>query len=224
MSNIKDHAHSDQHVMLCHFLYKKSLLSIANPGEPSSSNIRTMLQTLSEDKKDRLRMKFEIAYFVVSSNLAISKYAAICKLETHRGVDINISYVNENAGMTFCKYIAEARSIDLHKTLRDANLFSILMNESTNVGKIDDELFLAQWCDISQKMRTFTLEWIILQLLDLKGVFQCLQSAVQTIGINALNVENCKMLVDLWYCLKTTSQTNDYLCLYRAQTRTRIES
>ena len=30
-----------------------------------------------------------------------------------------------------------------------------------------------------------------------KGMFECLQSAVQQIGISALNVENCKMLVGI---------------------------
>ena len=61
-SNIRDHAHSDQHVYAMSLLYKESLPSIANPGEPSNSNVCTMLQTLSEDNKDRLRKKFEIAY------------------------------------------------------------------------------------------------------------------------------------------------------------------
>ena len=122
-SNIRDHAHSDQHVYAMSLLYKESSPSIANPGEPSNSNVCTMLQTLSEDNKDRLRKKFEIAYFVANSKLAFSKYAAICKLETRHGVDIGTSYVNENAGKTFCKYIAEARSIDLHKTVTDAKFF-----------------------------------------------------------------------------------------------------
>ena len=194
-SNIRDHAHSDQHVYAMSLLYKESSPSIANPGEPSNSNVCTMLQTLSEDNKDRLRKKFEIAYFFANSKLAFSKYAAICKLETRHGVDIGTSYVNENAGKTFCKYIAEARSIDLHKTVTDAKFFSIRMDGSTDVGKIDDELFLVQWCDINatdekihSRMDYFTVA---------KGLFQCLQSALQTIGINALNVENCKMLVGI---------------------------
>ena len=63
------------------------------------------------------------------------------------------------------------------------------------MSKIDDELFLVQWCDINEtdekihsRMDYFTVA---------KGLFQCLQSALQTIGINALNVENCKMLVGI---------------------------
>ena len=77
--------------------------SVTNAGEPSCSTICTMLQRLSEESKDKLRKKFDIAYFV----------AAICKLEARHGVDIGASYVNENAGKNFCKFIAKARMADL---------------------------------------------------------------------------------------------------------------
>ena len=110
-------------------------------------------------------------------------------------MDIGTSYVNENAGKTFCKYIAEARSIDLHKTVTDAKFFSILMDGSTDVGKIDDELFLVQWCDINatdekihSRMDYFTVARP--ENSDVKGLFQCLQSALQTIGINALRLRD----------------------------------
>ena len=171
-------------------LYKESSPSIANPGQPSNSNVCTMLQTLSEDNKDRLRKKFEIAHFVANSKLTFSKYAANCKLETRHGVDIGISYVNKNPGKIFCKYIAEARSIDLHKTVTDAKFFSILMDGSTDMGKIDDELFLVQWCDINAtdeknhcRMDYFTVARP--ESSDAKGLFQYLQSALQTICIHA---------------------------------------
>jgi len=36
------------------------------------------------------------------------------------------------------KYIAEARIVDLHKTVTNANFFSIVMDESIEVEKIDD--------------------------------------------------------------------------------------
>ena len=36
------------------------------------------------------------------------------------------------------------------KTVTNAKFFSILMDGSTDVGKIDDELFLVQWCDIDE--------------------------------------------------------------------------
>ena len=71
-SNIRVHARSDQHQYAMSLHYKESSLSVANVGEPSSSNICTMLQTLSEDNKDRLRKKFDIAYFVPTVSLHLA--------------------------------------------------------------------------------------------------------------------------------------------------------
>ena len=201
-SNIRDHTRSDQHLYAMSLHYKESSGSVANAGEPSSSNICTMLQRLSEDNKDRLRKQFDIAYFVANNKLAFNKYTAICKLEVRHGVDIGISYVNENAGKIFCKFIVEARTGDLRKTVTNAKFFSILMDGSTDVNKIDDELFLVQWCDIDgidekihSRMDFFTVSRP--ESGDAKGLFECLQSALQQIGISALNVENCKMLVGI---------------------------
>lgn len=130
--------------------YKESTASVANVNEPSNSNIYMMLQILSEDIKARLRKQFDKAYFVVNNMFAFSKYTAICKLEAHHGIDIGSSYVDENSGKTFCKFIAETRIVDLRKTVTNAKFFSILMDGSTDVGKIDNELFLVQWCDIDR--------------------------------------------------------------------------
>jgi len=96
---------------------------------------------LSEGNRDHLRKQFSIAYYAANHKLSYSKYTAICNLELHHGVDIGSSYVNENAGKTFRKFIAEARMVDLCKIVTDTIFISILMDGSTNVGKIDDELF-----------------------------------------------------------------------------------
>jgi len=182
--------------------YRESSRSVANADKPSSSNVCTLLQRLSEDSKDRLRKQFDIAYFIVNNKLAFSKYTAICKLEACHGVDLGTSYVNENAGKTFCKYIAEARIGDLRKTVTNTKFFSILMGGSTDVGKIDNELFLVQYCDIDgidekihSRMDFFTVSRP--ESGDAKGLFECLQSALQQIGISALNVQNCKMSVGI---------------------------
>ena len=43
-----------------------------------------------------------------------------------------------------------------------------------------------------------------------------------TYDINVIPISTQKC-VDIRYCLKATSQTNDYLCSYRARTRMRLE-
>jgi len=46
---------------------------------------------------------------VAKKKLAFNKYPLICELEARHGVDIGATYVNENAGKTFCANIAESR-------------------------------------------------------------------------------------------------------------------
>ena len=53
ISNIRDHACSDQHLYAMSLHYKEPTGYVANAGEPSNSNICMMLYRLSEDSKDR---------------------------------------------------------------------------------------------------------------------------------------------------------------------------
>ena len=86
--------------------------------------------------------------------------------------------------------------------LKNVKFFSILMDGTTDVGKIDDELFLVQWCDVDgtdekiySRMEYFTVSRP--KSGNAKGLFKCLQSVLQEFGVAALNVENCKMLVGI---------------------------
>ena len=67
------------------------------------------------------------------------------------------------------------------------------------MGKIDDELFLVQWCDVKQADKIHSrMEYFAISRSrsgDAKGLFEYLQSALQGFGIASLNIENCKMLV-----------------------------
>ncbi len=65
-----------------------------------------MLCEYSEDTKQMLKIKFDIAYFVATQRLAFIKYPALCDLESKHRVNLGTSYRNENAGKTFCHFIA----------------------------------------------------------------------------------------------------------------------
>ena len=98
-------------------------------------------------------MKLDIAHFVASKNLAFTKYSKICALEAHHGVELGNSYTNETARKEIIHYIAESRKQELMTKLGDA---SLLLDESTDEGNIDNELILIVWCDINEVMRRFT--------------------------------------------------------------------
>ena len=114
-SNIKDHAHTDQHnhAML---LLKKEQSRSAGLGPQSYAPIGRSLSALPEDLKANLGVKFDIAHFIATEKLAFNKYPQICALEAHHGV-VGTAYTNEVAGKTFCPYIAESRREELLKCL-----------------------------------------------------------------------------------------------------------
>ena len=91
--------------------------------------------------RNTLRKEFDIAYFAATQKLAYSKYPDICELEKRHGVNIGTTYLNNNACKTFCKFIAESKKLDLCKVIANAKFFSILMDGSTDVSNVDEEMF-----------------------------------------------------------------------------------
>ncbi len=146
-SNIKDHAHTDQHQHAMTLLTKEQA-EARGQGPASYAPIARALHQLLEDAMAKLRVKFDIAYFIATEKLAFRKYPALCELEAHHGVNVGIDYINEHAAKTFCHYIAESRREESVKNLASAKFFSVLMDGSTDKGNIDDELFLVRWCDV----------------------------------------------------------------------------
>lgn len=160
------------------------------------------LHELPKEMKAQLRVKFDIANFVATEKLAFSKYPSICKLERRHGVDVGATYTNENAGKTFCHFIAESQREELAESLSNAKFFSLLMDGSTDKGNIDDELFLVLWCDIDgademvhTRMRFFAVARP--KAVTARGLFECLESSLGRIGIEAIDVEHCKKLVGI---------------------------
>ena len=68
---------------------------------------------LSDVERKRLRVKFDITYFIATENLLFTKYPKICELETRHGVNVGTWYINENAGKDFMHYIAQSRREEL---------------------------------------------------------------------------------------------------------------
>ena len=68
-----------------------------------------LLQGVLTRCKELLKIKFDIAYFVATQKLAFTQYPALCELEVRHGVKLGTSYVNQNAGKTFCHFIAQSR-------------------------------------------------------------------------------------------------------------------
>jgi hypothetical protein len=103
MSNIKDHAHCDQHKHAM-ALVKKEQAQSQGLGAAAYAPIARALQTLPEDDRKQLRHKFEIPYFVATEKISCKKYPKLCELEAKHGDDVGTTYTNEVAGQSFVHF------------------------------------------------------------------------------------------------------------------------
>ncbi len=200
ISNIKDHAKTDQHAHAM-MLLKKEHAKAAGLGPCSYAPIAKALYELPEDAKASLRKKFDIAHFVATEKLSFNKYSKICELEAHHGVNIGSTYVNEVAGKTFCHYIAETKRKELLTCLTQAQYFSLLMDGSTDVANVDDEIFLVLWCDnnCNEKVKTKMNFFSVARPKEVsgQGLFDCMECALTKLGVSGINSEACKHLIGI---------------------------
>lgn len=121
-SNIRDHSRSDQHVHAM-MLLKKSQAQSKGLDASTYAPIAKALLEMSEGDKKTLRVKFDIAHFVATQKLAFTNYPVLCQLEAKHGVDVGTAYRNQNAGKTFCHFIAESKREHLVESITKAQFF-----------------------------------------------------------------------------------------------------
>ena len=199
VSNVCDHAQNDQHTHAMSLL-KKHRAESAGLGPSSYAPIAQAFNKLSDEEREKLRCKFDIAHFVATENLPFAKYPKICELEAHHGVHLGTSYINENAGKEMIHYIAESRRQDLMMKLANAKFFSLHLDGSTDKANIDNEVILVVWCDrdgtdekVHTRMEYFTI--VRPQSVTAEGLFKVLESGLRGLGINEISAELCKKLV-----------------------------
>ena len=106
-------------------------------------------------------------------------------------MEVGAEYTNEKAAKVHCR----ARREELKKLLEQAKFFSILLDGSTDSGNIDDELFLAVFCDVDGMDDVIAVERP--NDATVSGLFQCLQCCLHKIGVKAIDAEECKRLVGI---------------------------
>ena len=200
-TNVHDHAKSDQHGQAMN-LQRKVLACSKGLGAAAYAPIAQALSTLSEGEQSKLRLKFDIAFFVASEQLPFTKYPAICELEERHGVNLGAAYVNNNACKEFTHYIAESKRQALITTISNAPFFSLLIDGSTDKNNKDNELFMVVWCDpngTDEKIRT-QIRFLTVDSphsVTAEGLFQSLKRGLRTLGIHDLSGATSKKLVGI---------------------------
>ena len=198
-SNVRDHSHNDQHSHAMSLL-KKQRAEASGLGPASYAPIAKAFNTLSEDEREKLKVKFDIAYFIATEKIAFTKYPKICDLEACHGVCVGATYRNDMAGKDFVHFIAKAKRKHLLQNLAKAKFFSLLLDGSTDTGNIDNEVVLVVGCDpdsSDEKVHT-RMDFLTVsrpQSVTACGLFQVLEGSLQGLGIQELSLDKCKKLV-----------------------------
>ena len=87
VSNVCDHVKSDQHAHAM-MLLKKQHAKSAGLRPSAYAPIAQVFITLSNEERGKMRVKFDIAHFVVTKKLPFIKYPQICELQSHHGVNL----------------------------------------------------------------------------------------------------------------------------------------
>ena len=200
-SNIRDHAQSDQHIHAMNLL-KREQAKASNTPTCSYGPIVQALSKISELEREQLRKKFDIAYFLAIEKLSFRKYPRLCELEARHGVSIGSSYTNEIAGKSFSHYVAQSQRQQVLERIAQAKFFSLLIDGSTDKANVDNEVFMAVWCDTNgtdEKIHTQTSYFHVGRpsTVDVIGLFQSLSDALRKLGIPEVDVEHCSKLVGI---------------------------
>uniref|UniRef100_A0A1X7TCM6 Uncharacterized protein n=1 Tax=Amphimedon queenslandica TaxID=400682 RepID=A0A1X7TCM6_AMPQE len=100
------------------------------------------LHTLSDENREALKRKFDIAYFVATEKLPLAKYPKLCELKKRLVVHLGHLCLNENFCKDFISYIALSKQEKLLNKICKANFFSVLLDGCTVKANIDNEAAL----------------------------------------------------------------------------------
>ena len=140
-TNIRDHAKSEQHLHAMN-LERKSLAQSIDESPASYAPIARALTTISPEEMEKLRVKFDIAYFIAKENIAFTKYRKFCELQARHGVKVGSSYLTNNAAKDFIYFNARSMKNDVVSEVAKAKFFSIFVDGSTDKSNVDNELMM----------------------------------------------------------------------------------
>ena len=73
-------------------------------------------------------------------------------------MDLGVTYKDRDSAHNFVHYIAESQRRQFHVSLASCHFYSILMDSSTDKGRVENELFVILFCkrdDTLQDVQTF---------------------------------------------------------------------
>ena len=112
----------------------------------SQSDAKKCMQMLQKADYDRLTIKFRTAHAVAKYQKSFRDYTLICRLDAAKGLDVGAQYINDKAGATFVKSIANVTREYVIEKLLNANFFSFTCDGSTDFTGEEQENFYVRVC------------------------------------------------------------------------------
>ena len=172
-------------------------------GQPSvilPGSITEAFCKIGEQERRRLKVKFDIAYFVATEKMAFTKYPKLCQLEALHGIDLGNTYRNDVAYKTFCNFIAQSKRQSLMNELTRTNYFSLLLDGSTDCSNVENIMFLAVYCDFNSSDEKVHSRMTYLTVdrpssATSEGLVVSLENSLRCLGIPSLDATTCRKLV-----------------------------
>jgi hypothetical protein len=133
-------------------------------------------------EKARLMYLFRNAHAVMKYNRPISDYTWLCMLDRTKEFDIGQTYLNNKAALEFIKEIAAVESNTTVKILQNSNIFSIMMDGSTDISGDEQESLYIRMSVSGRSLERFLaigspystqskdLEGFVLNMFDENGI------------------------------------------------------
>lgn len=168
----------------------------------TSAPIAKKLLTMPKDEQKRMEIEFNIAYFIATEHLSFAKYPCICSLEARHGVNLGTNYRNATSCSDFVRFLSMSKKEELSALLSQANLFSLLMDGSTDAANIDNEIFLVVWCDTDSEIGHICTKTSFLTVdqppqATAEGLMASLEHSLKCLGVEYLDCTPCSRLVGI---------------------------
>lgn len=186
-SNVLDHATSEQHKNAMGRL-RTAQAKARNEPVVQYAPIARSLSMLSEVDRTRMRRKFDISFVMAREGIAFEKFLPLCELESRHDVELGHAYKTAPSAKLFTYYIAQAQRQQFVKVLCENSFYSFLMDGSTDVGNIEQELVVVLTSfkdDAAEEFRSQT-RFFNLQAperADASGLVKCLSKSLAPLGI-----------------------------------------
>lgn len=147
LTNVVHHANSDIHKLALSF-YNKQQGQLPPPcGDSNKLNQPRLDFSLTPQQLEDLKMKFDIAYFVVKEGLPLSKYEKLIALEKRHGVSHGTVYCTRTAATEFMSFQANEVLTKLTEDVAQSKFYSIMFDSTTDTSVTEQEAVFVLYFD-----------------------------------------------------------------------------